>query len=306
MSAGAATSGPFRRYLAHLQIERGLAANTLLSYGQKLALLERHLAERKLAPRTVGDVEIAAFVRKQAGRGISPASQAHLISVLKGFFHYLVSEEEREDNPVSALHLPKRWKRLPRYLTAADLQALLASPAPETRLGCRDKAILELMYACGLRISEVIQLRLGNLFLEESFLRVRGKGDKERLVPFGAAAGEALRSYLERGRTALLARGTSDVVFLNYGGRPLTRQGLWKVIKALGKRAGLSAALTPHVLRHSFATHLVEGGADLRSVQLMLGHASISTTEIYTHVARDQIRRVYDRFHPRSRRKERS
>jgi len=304
MRSRPASDDLIRRYLAHLRMERGLAANTLLSYQQQLAAFGRFLSERRLDVQTVCEEDITDFLHCQAKRKLSAASQAHMISVVKGFFHYLVAEDMREENPVSAVHLPKRWKRLPKYLTVAEVAALLESPDLGTVLGRRDRSILELMYASGLRISEVIQLQLAGVFLEDSFLRVRGKGRKERIIPFGAAARDKLSAYLERDRPALVKNNSDDFVFLNYHGQPLTRQGLWKIIKAYGRKVGVGAVLTPHVLRHSFATHLVESGADLRSVQLMLGHASISTTEIYTHVARDQVKRVYDRFHPRSQKKE--
>ena len=188
---------------------------------------------------------------------------------------------------------------LPKYLTMDQVGALLDLPGTGKPMGLRDKAILELMYATGLRISEVTGLKLDNIYLDDSFLRVMGKGGKERVVPFGEKAEQCVKDYMHHGRSKLLKQKQNDFVFLNRNGEQLSRQGLWKIIKGYGKKLGISTNLTPHTLRHSFATHLLEKGADLRSIQMMLGHSSISTTEIYTYVAKHRVKKIYDKFHPR-------
>jgi integrase/recombinase XerD len=288
------------RYLISLEMERGLGKNTLISYRQELGRWRRFLEDRDLHHLKITEVQSVDFFKQEAGKGGAQASQSHLLSVLRSFFHYLAAEGKVESSPITAVPFPKQWKLLPKYISIKQVTDLLELPDSGTTFGKRDKAILELMYATGLRISEVSGLRIENLYTEEYFLRVMGKGNKERLVPFGKAARSALDEYLERGRNALLGNNKNDFVFLNRNGKQLSRQGLWKIIKGYAKKLGISSILTPHTLRHSFATHLVEKGADLRSVQMMLGHASISTTEIYTHVSRERVKRVYDRFHPRS------
>ena len=288
-------------FLTYLRMERGLSENTILSYGQALEKFFLYLKQKNIEPLRAGEDDLLVYVTQQARQGIASASQAHLISVLKSFFKYLAREDLRDTNPAARLALPKKWKKLPVYLTVDEVFRLLETPSTTTPAGKRDRALLELLYATGMRISELAQLELGNLYLQESFLRVRGKGNKERIIPFTTKAGDCLHDYLQNGRPQLGKKRPCEQVFLNHHGQKLTRQGLWKIIKAYAVKADLAAVLTPHVLRHSFATHLVERGADLRSVQLMLGHANISTTEIYTYVAKDQVRKEYDRFHPRSR-----
>ena len=212
----------------------------------------------------------------------------------------MISEDKIDSNPVSNISFPKKWKVLPKYLSINQVTELLDLPDTNKPMGRRDKAVLELMYATGLRISEVVNLKIGQIYLEENFLRVMGKGNKERVIPFGGKAKECLDEYMNSSRPILLKKKVSDLVFLNRNGEKLTRQGLWKIIKGYGKKIGISSTLTPHTLRHSFATHLLEKGADLRSIQLMLGHSSISTTEIYTYIARDKVKKTYDKYHPRS------
>jgi integrase/recombinase XerD len=289
-----------KQYLAFLEIEKGLAANTLLSYEQELRKFNRFLEKRGFDHRCLSEPGAVDFIKSQAAQPVSFATQAHLISVLKSFYKFLVGEEKIDYNPIALIASPKKWKALPKYLTLRQVSELLESPELTAPLGLRDKAILELMYATGLRVSEVSHLKLSNLYREEGFLRVLGKGSKERVVPFGDTAKEHLTQYLEKARPQLLTHKSSDFVFLNRDGGSLSRQGLWKVIKGYGRKIGVTAQLTPHVLRHSFATHLLEQGADLRSIQMMLGHSSISTTEIYTHVAKARVKQIYDRYHPRS------
>ncbi len=298
MAAGSPLAPHVARFLTWLGIEKGLSPNTVLSYGQELrALLEfLHGAGCRSFP---GEGELLRFVQADRGKR-AVTSQAHRVSVLRSFYRWLLAEGVVDASPLAGVTPPKRWRTLPKYLSTEEVDRLLAAPQADTPAGRRDLAILELMYATGARISEICDLKLEQLHLADGFCRVIGKGDKERIVPVGGQALQRLQEYLSGARSALLKRGACERLFLNRYGRRLSRQGLWKIIKGYGRLAGVEKRLTPHVLRHSFATHLIENGADLRSVQLMLGHASIATTEIYTHVARDQVRRVYDRFHPRS------
>jgi integrase/recombinase XerD len=288
------------RYLAFLEIEKGVAANTLISYEQELKKFSRYLEQQNTGHRAITEPDAVDFIKSQAIQSVTFSSQAHLISVLKSFYKYLAAEDKIDHNPIATIASPKKWKTLPKYLTLQQVSELLESPEPDTPIGLRDKAMLELMYATGLRVSEVSHLKLHNLYREEGFLRVLGKGSKERVVPFGEQAKVHLDHYLEKARPLLLTHKSSDFVFLNRNGGSLSRQGLWKIIKGYGQKIGVASQLTPHVLRHSFATHLLEMGADLRSIQMMLGHSSISTTEIYTYVAKARVKQVYDRYHPRS------
>jgi integrase/recombinase XerD len=303
MAGPAEQRSPLDRFLLYLEYERGLAANTVVSYRQELEKFFAFLEKKKLPYLHLSENDVLDFVRQEGRRGGAVASQAHLISVLKSFYRYLLQDDCLDFNPLANVLLPKKWLKLPDYLSIEDIFRLLDAPEITTIIGTRDKAILELMYASGLRISEVVELKLDDVYLEEGFLRVLGKGGKERIVPFGAKARDCLRDYLGRSRPALLKGVNPPQVFLNYAGAVFTRQGLWKLIGAYGRKIGLAGRLTPHVLRHSFATHLVEKGADLRSVQMLLGHSSIATTEIYTHLAKGQVKKVYDQFHPRSKKK---
>jgi integrase/recombinase XerD len=244
--------------------------------------------------------EALQFIKKQALKGISLSSQSHLISALKSFYKFLVAEGKMDQNPFSAVEFPKKWKVLPHYMNVTQIIALLDAPDQTRPLGIRDKAILELMYGTGLRISETIGLKLENIYTREQFIRVRGKGNRERVIPLGEQARRYLEIYLNEIRPALVKKSDNPFVFLNRNGEKMTRQGLWKVIKGYGQKLGMASRLTPHTLRHSFATHMVEKGADLRSVQMMLGHSSISTTEIYTYLTKDKVKKMYDQYHPRS------
>ncbi|MBN2400582.1 site-specific tyrosine recombinase XerD [candidate division KSB1 bacterium] len=303
MAEAVQQGSPLDRFLLYLEYERGLAANTILSYRQELEKYFNFLKNRKLHYLLVSENDMIDFIKSQGRRGGAVASQAHLISVLKSFYRFLLKEECLNVNPVANVSLPKKWLMLPAYLSSEDIFRLLDSPDTRTVIGRRDKAIMELMYASGLRISEVVQLKLDDVYLDEGFLRVLGKGSKERIVPFGVKARDSLADYLVHSRPKLLKGAKPPQIFLNYAGALFSRQGLWKLIKAYGQKTGLADRLTPHMLRHSFATHLVENGADLRSVQMLLGHSSIATTEIYTHLAKGQVKKVYDQFHPRSKKK---
>jgi integrase/recombinase XerD len=289
-----------KKYLLFLEMERGLAANTLISYEQDLTKFGQFLDTSKLHHLKINETDLLHFIKAEALRGNSLSTQAHLISVLKSFYKFLLAEDRIDYNPVNEVAFPKKWKTLPKYLSLDQILKLLALPDIKKPLGMRDKAMLELMYATGLRISEMVNLQLNNLYLEDEFIRVLGKGNKERVVPVGAEAQKWLNRYLSQVRPQLLRGNASERVFLNRNGSQLTRQGMWKIIKGYGRALGVSSDLSPHILRHSFATHLLEKGADLRSIQMMLGHSSISTTEIYTYLARDKVKSIYKKFHPRS------
>jgi len=292
-----------KRYLTYLQMEKGLAENTVISYNQALVKFAAFLNAKQLGYIDLSENRVLDFIKEESRKGNSLSTQAHLISVLKSFYKYLIIEDRMDFNPVSNIDSPKKWKTLPKYLTIDQVSELLELPDLGTPLGQRDKAVLELMYATGLRVSEVINLKRDNIYMEDAFLRVMGKGSKERVVPFGETAREYMEKYLTGGRPLLLKARVSDHIFLNVRGEKLTRMGLWKVIKGYALTLGVYSTLTPHTLRHSFATHLLEKGADLRSIQLMLGHADISTTEIYTYVAKAGIKKVYDQYHPRGKSK---
>jgi integrase/recombinase XerD len=286
------------RWLETLSIERGLADHTIAAYRRDLERLGRSLERCGADPLAADQEAIARHLRELRRRDLSPRSITRALVAVRGFYGHLVEAGERVDNPAVNLLPPRLWRSLPRVLSETEVEALLAAPDPSTPLGQRDKAMLELLYATGLRVSELVGLRLPQLRLEAGFLVAYGKGSKERVVPVGESAEGWVRRYLAETRPALL-KGRHEVVFVNRLGKPLTRQGFWKILRAYGRQCGLPA-LKPHTLRHSFATHLLEHGVDLRSVQAMLGHADISTTQIYTHVHQHRLRSLYDRAHPRA------
>ena len=286
------------RFLDHLKVERGLAGNTVQAYSRDLAEFLLFLEKRGISPQQVTQEDMIAYMSGLQGR-LSIRSAARNLSTLKLFFRFLVSSGRIEASPARLLGTPKIPQRLPGVLSRQEVDLLLAQPEPVNPLGLRDRAMLELLYATGLRVSELVTLKVQNLNLEAGFVRTLGKGSKERMVPMGAKALEALRGYLSDGRVALLKRRSSSYLFLNLRGKPITRQGFWKIIRQYGRKAGIAQKIKPHMLRHSFATHLLECGADLRSVQIMLGHADISTTQIYTHVTRERLRGIHEKFHPR-------
>ncbi len=286
------------RYLDALAHERGLAPLTVEAYGRDLRRLAAELEEqgRNLISATPRD--LGRHLRGLRRRGLAPRSIRRALVSIRGLFAHLVESGEREDDPAVNLLPPKLWRKLPRVLAEAEVEALLAAPDAETPLGLRDRAMIELLYASGLRVSELVELGLSQLRLDVGYVLVSGKGSKERLVPVGEAAEVWVGRYLAEVRPGLAA-GRHGRVFVNHRGAPLTRQGLWKILRRHGAAAGI-AELSPHVLRHSFATHLLEHGADLRAVQAMLGHADISTTQIYTHIHERRLKQLYERFHPRS------
>ena len=292
-------SGDLKRFLIHLRIERGLADNTIASYQQQLQRFHEYLRERHLHHLEIQTPHLLDFIKNISRQEKSIATQSHFISVLKSFYRYLYTNKQITVNPAGSLIFPKKWKTYPEYLTLPEVEKLLKSPVVTTPQGNRDSAMLEFLYSTGCRISELTGLQLEHVYLDESFVRILGKGGKERVVPFGETAKRALHRYLTGGRPKLLRNHRSNHLFLNRFGQPLSRQGAWKIMKKHAREVNLAAKVSPHTLRHSFATHMIENGADLRSIQMILGHASITTTEIYTHIARDQLRRIYDQFHPR-------
>jgi integrase/recombinase XerD len=287
-------------YLDHLRVERRLAAHTLESYARDLSALAAYADEAHLQPEALDRASLEEFVRRQMTRGLSPRSVARLVAAVRGFYRFLVLDRRLDRNPADDLRPPRAWPALPKFLSLEDVDKLIAQPDVTTPRGLRDRAMIELLYATGLRVTELVGVRLADLHLDDHYLTCIGKGSKERLVPIGDEASEWIAKYQATARRALLKGRTTPRLFVNARGGPLSRVGFWKILKHHGRTAGLPRTLSPHVLRHSFATHLLERGADLRAIQLMLGHADLSTTQIYTHVLEARLRTVYDRFHPRA------
>jgi integrase/recombinase XerD len=286
-------------YLDHLRVERRLADHTLESYARDLAALAQYAAGATRALEALDRADLEAFVREQRARGLSPRSVARRVAAVRGFYRFLAVDRRIARNPADDLRPPRAWPSLPKFLSLDDVDRLLARPDVETPLGLRDRAMIELLYATGLRVSELVGVRVADLHLDEEYLTCVGKGNKERLVPLGLEAAGWIRKYQATARRTLLKGRTSPRLFVNARGGPLSRVGFWKILKQHGRRAQLPSMLSPHVVRHSFATHLLERGADLRAIQMMLGHADLSTTQIYTHVLEARLRTIYDRFHPR-------
>jgi integrase/recombinase XerD len=287
-------------WLDHLRIERRRSPHTVDSYARDLEHLRRFAAglERDLAALDRHDLE--AFVRELMGRGLSPRSVARVVSATRGFYKFLLIGRQIDTNPADDLQPPRAWAALPKYLSVDEVDRLLTLPDVSTPRGLRDRAFIELLYATGLRVSELVGLGVAHVNLEAGYLTARGKGAKERLVPIGDEAARWVSRYLREARPRLLRNRPSPRLFVNArGGTALSRLGVWKILKGYGVQAGLSRRLSPHVLRHSFATHLLERGADLRAIQMMLGHADLSTTQIYTHVLEARLRAIHERFHPR-------
>lgn len=287
-------------FLNFLAVERGLARNTLDAYGRDLARYLDYLEQSKIvALDRITPVVILRFLSHLKDSGLSPRSRARSLAALRTFHKFLVREKISAGNPTDQVVSPKSFSALPHTLSPTEVESLLASPRGNAPLACRDRAMLETLYATGLRVSELISLNQSDLQMDVGYLTAFGKRSKQRIVPLGEAAALALRAYLEHGRAALDKDRGSRCLFLNRSGEGLTRQGFWKIIKRRALQAGIRQNITPHTLRHSFATHLLENGADLRSVQAMLGHADISTTQIYTHVTRERLRQMHAQHHPR-------
>jgi len=287
------------QFLAFMKFESRLSDNTVQSYGRDIAKYLVFLGQAKVPLDRVRETDVVRFVQGQSAAGLAPRSMARLISTLKAFYKFLILDGRVTRNPTVHLSSPKAWFSLPKFLTIKEVGTLLRQPDKRDARGVRDRAMLETMYAAGLRVSELVGLGLDDVHLKDSFLLCRGKGGKERIVPVGRVAVDAVLKYLDGARPSLL-KDPTDALFLTRRGRPFTRQGFWKMLRAYAKAARLPANVSPHVLRHSFATHLLERGADLRAVQLMLGHSQITTTQIYTHISRERLRKVYDKFHPRA------
>jgi integrase/recombinase XerD len=286
-------------FLDHLRVERRLADHTLESYARDLAGLAAFAAGVERAPERLDRAALETFVRQQMASGLSPRSVARAVAAIRGYYRFLVLERHLEESPADDLRPPRAWPALPKFLAIEEVDALIAQPDVTTPRGLRDRALIELLYATGMRVSELVSVRAADLHLTEHYLTCIGKGNKERLIPMGEQAATWIRTYQREGRPAMLKGRSSPRLFVNARGGPLTRVGFWKILKAYGRRANLPRSLSPHVLRHSFATHLLERGADLRAIQMMLGHSDLSTTQIYTHVLEARLRSIYDRFHPR-------
>ena len=289
-------------FLSHLRIERGLAPNTVEAYGRDLRRYLDFLEGRKLHEwAQVDRAVVQEYLAKLVALGLARRSQARNLAALRTFHKLLAAERIAPGDPASEVESPRASRKLPQVLSLEEVERLLAAPRNKTAAGARDKAMLEVLYATGLRVSELTGLQMNDVNLETKMVLTRGKGSKERIVPLGEVAAEALKGYLREARPALLGKGRiSKDLFVTPRGRRMTRQGFWKLLNRYALGAGIGRRISPHKLRHSFATHLLAGGADLRSVQAMLGHADIATTQIYTHVDRSHVRRVYDRFHPRA------
>jgi integrase/recombinase XerD len=287
-------------YLDHLRVERRVSPHTLESYGRDLVQLQQFAAGRELSIQRLTRQDLEAFVRSLMTSGLSPRSVARAVASVRGLYRFLALARHLEANPADDLHAPRAWPALPKFLSIDEVDRLIAQPDVNTPRGLRDRALIELLYATGLRVTELIELKAADVNLNGRYLTCMGKGRKQRMVPIGDQAAEWVRKYLKEARPELAGRKASPRLFLNArGGGSLTRVGFWKILKAYGRAAGLPSTLSPHVLRHSFATHLLERGADLRAIQVMLGHADLSTTQIYTHILEARMRAIYDQFHPR-------
>ncbi len=289
-------------FVTYLAVEKNRAPNTIEAYmrdGRRFLLATGYEGPESLARLTTGS--ITAYLKKLRESGMSGASVARNLAAVKGLFKYLVAEGITESNPAEPMESPKIWRRVPGVLSTQEVDRLLAAPRSAEAGAIRDQAMLETLYATGLRVSELVNLKLNEVNLEAGYITTLGKGSKERVAPLGEMAVESIVRYKSEARAGLLKGKSSDFLFITRLSKPMTRQGFWKTIKKYTRIAGISKNITPHSLRHSFATHLLEGGADLRSVQEMLGHSDITTTQIYTHVARKRIKEIYDKVHPRAR-----
>ena len=290
-------------FVAYLEFERGLSRNTLEAYRSDLLQFGRFLDDRGVTALTAEPVDIADFLASLSGadgRTASPATVNRKQACLRSFYKHLRREEILDGDPTAKLAAPRKSRKLPRVLTRGEVDKLLEQPSGTEPIALRDQALLELMYACGLRASEATGLEVTDLDLDELVLRAYGKGSKERLVPIGRTAADAVRRYLERGRPQLIGASVEPHLFVNFRGAALSRQGLYKIVQRHARSAGLADRMSPHTLRHTFATHLLAGGCDLRAVQEMLGHADVATTQLYTHLSSDRLKDVYFDAHPRA------
>ena len=288
------------RFLNYLLVEKGLAKRTLEAYSHDIIRYRNFLTESKSSAFSEEDTPLILkhliLLRKS---GLAARSRARHLVAIRGFYRFLVQEKILRNDPARLIDLPKTGLKLPVVLSKAEIELLINAPNSDKPLGIRDAAMLELLYAAGLRVSELINLKLQDINLEAGFVRVFGKGSKERIVPIGVPAKEKINHYLKTVRSERAKQTASPYLFVARAGKPMTRQGFWKLIRRYALQAGLNKKITPHSIRHSFASHLLEGGADLRAVQIMLGHVDISTTQIYTHVTRDHLKKLHKKFHPR-------
>ena len=288
-------------YLSHLSLDRRVSPNTVDSYARDLTLLGRFAAGGHRGVETLDRRALEAAVRQLMAEGRSPRSVARAVACFRGFYRFLVVAGHLPNNPADDLRAPRAWKTLPKFLSEEEVDRLLDAPDVSQPGGIRDRALIEVLYATGLRVSELVNLKPQDVNLESGYLTTTGKGRKQRLVPLGDEAASWVTRYLNEARPLLVKKRASPRLFVNLrAGTGLTRVGFWKILKAHGKRAGIAKSLSPHVIRHSFATHLLDRGADLRAIQMMLGHADLSTTQIYTHILDARLRAVYDKFHPRT------
>jgi integrase/recombinase XerD len=290
-----------KEYLAYIKLEKNLSQNTVTSYKNDINAFLSYLENSGIDDASdISSNDVGGFFKTLRELGLSGSSSARYFSSLKGFFLYLLKNKYIIKNPIEKITAPKISKKLPGVLDINEVEKILAAPDVSEKLGMRDKAILELFYACGTRVSELINLKVNDLYFDEEIIRVFGKGSKERLIPIGASAVTWVSEYLKKSRPLLMKKSKSENnLFLNSRGSKLSRMGVWKIIDRYVKEAGIEKEVHPHTFRHSFATHLLEGGADLRAVQEMLGHADISTTQIYTHIDRDYIKQIHKQYHPR-------
>jgi len=288
------------RYYNHLLIEKGAAGNTLEAYSRDLKRFAAFLGEKGLSDvRGVSSQHVIDFLVQIKEEGLSANSMNRCLAALRGFYKFLLREKAVDESPLAHIELAKVWMRLPDTVSKEEMNSILSQPGDQTPAAMRDSAMLELLYATGLRVSELASLTMNSFNWQVGFLVVMGKGSKERVVPVGKMAYDRVRRYVDEARPKLVKSKTTDVLFLNRFGGAFTRQGLWKLIIHYAQKAGLQKNVHPHTFRHSFASHLLEGGADLRAVQVMLGHSDISTTQIYTHVTRERLKEIHRKYHPR-------
>ncbi|MCG8686520.1 MAG: site-specific tyrosine recombinase XerD [Desulfobacterales bacterium] len=288
-------------YIEFLIIEKGLSANSVQAYSADLTSFLTYLEQNEITDICLADTtSILGWLVHLTRKGLSPKSRARHLITIRGFFKYLSGEKRISTNPIKDVDIPKAGQSLPKVISVTEVEMLLEAADPETPKGLRNIAMMEIMYGAGLRVSELINLKVQDVNLDAGLVRVMGKGAKERIVPIGSKAKEMTRLWLDTGRPRALKQLTSEYLFVARAGNPMTRQAFWKIIKKHASLAGISKPVSPHTLRHSFATHLLEGGADLRSVQTMLGHSDISTTQIYTHISREYLIKMHQNFHPRN------